>query len=192
LSEQEGIAKEQWCYETDVKGQVMRLRKDYLSLTGYRLPTEAEWEYACRAGAVTSRSYGETAELLGKYGWYEKNSKERAWPVGSAKPNDLGLFDLHGNVWNWCQEVARSYPGVPGVTIDDKEDTLTISSTDVRMVRGGSFVNQASSVRSANRYYLVPSDRYSYIGFRPSRTLRPGPFTALPPTAEEGQKQNTK
>jgi formylglycine-generating enzyme required for sulfatase activity/tRNA A-37 threonylcarbamoyl transferase component Bud32 len=109
LSDQEGIPRDQWCYETNARGQVAKLKANYLSLTGYRLPTEAEWEYACRAGAVTSRPYGETAELLDKYGWYYDNARERTWPVGSKKPNDLGLFDMHGNVYTWCQERYRDY-----------------------------------------------------------------------------------
>jgi formylglycine-generating enzyme required for sulfatase activity/tRNA A-37 threonylcarbamoyl transferase component Bud32 len=109
LSDQEGIPQEQWCYETNRRGEVTKLKANYLSLTGYRLPTEAEWEYACRAGAMTSRSYGETAELLDKYGWYFDNADERTWPVGRKKPNDLGLFDMHGNVYAWCQERYRDY-----------------------------------------------------------------------------------
>jgi formylglycine-generating enzyme required for sulfatase activity len=109
LSGQEGIPPEQWCYETNARGQVTRLKANYLSRTGYRLPTEAEWEYACRAGALTSRSYGETAELLDKYGWYYDNAHERTRPVGRKKPNDLGLFDVHGNVYTWCQERYRDY-----------------------------------------------------------------------------------
>jgi formylglycine-generating enzyme required for sulfatase activity len=111
LSDQEGIPRDQWCYETNARGQVTRLKANYLSLTGYRLPTEAEWEYGCRAGAVTSRSYGETEELLDRYAWYFTNAHERTWPVGSKKPNDLGLFDLHGNVCTWCQESYQDYPG---------------------------------------------------------------------------------
>ena len=193
LSQQEGITKDQWCYETDAKGQVVRLRKDYLSLTGYRLPAEAEWEYGCRAGAVTSRYYGEAGELLGKYAWYNDNSSERTWPVGSKEPNDLGLFDMHGNVWNWCQEGYRYYSGVPGAAVEDKEDTLTISPTIGRILRGGSFLIRASLVRSAYRDQYMPSSRVNYVGFRPSRTLPFGSLTALPPpTPEGGQKQNTK
>jgi formylglycine-generating enzyme required for sulfatase activity len=111
LSGQEGIPRDQWCYETNARGQVKRLKANYLRLVGYRLPTEAEWEYACRAGAVTSRYYGETEELLDKYTWYFTNAHERTWPVGSKKPNDLGLFDLHGNVYTWCQESYQDYPG---------------------------------------------------------------------------------
>ena len=97
LSKQEGIPEDQWCYEIE-EGQVTKAEEQQtiFSLTGYRLPTEAEMEYATRAGAVTSRYYGETEELLPKYAWYEKNSKEQTWPVGSLKPNDLGLFDMHG------------------------------------------------------------------------------------------------
>ena len=107
LSEQEGIPKQQWCYEPNDSGEYgegMKPAADFLDRTGYRLPTEAEWEYACRAGAATSRYYGRSEELLVRYAWYSVNSKERTWPVGSLRPNDLGLFDMHGNVWNWCQD----------------------------------------------------------------------------------------
>jgi formylglycine-generating enzyme required for sulfatase activity len=88
-----------------------------VGLCGYRLPTEAELEYACRAGAVTSRYYRQAEELLAEYGWYLKNSKERSWPLGGKKPNDLGLFDMHGNVWNWCQESYQGYYAVSKVVL---------------------------------------------------------------------------
>jgi formylglycine-generating enzyme required for sulfatase activity len=175
LSKQEGIPEPQWCHETDKQGNVTGLRAKYLSLQGYRLPTEAEWEYACRAGAVTSRYYGETEELLPRYGWYNKNSGERARPVGKKKPNDLGLFDLHGNVFTWCQERFQGdYPASKnGEGIEDKEGELSTKSTVDRVLRGGSFNYPASVVRSANRYWLVPTSRNLYVGFRPARTFTP-------------------
>ena len=122
-----------------------KLKANYLSLTGYRLPTEAEMEYATRAGALTSRYYGETEELLPKYAWYTKNSQEKTWPVGSLKPNDLGLFDMQGNVFTWCQERYESYPQGKGEeTEEDKEDILSINTQNSRVLRGGSFLVQAS------------------------------------------------
>jgi formylglycine-generating enzyme required for sulfatase activity len=128
----------------------MKVRANYLSLQGYRLPSEAEWEYACRAGAVTSRYYGESEDLLGRYAWYMANSLNR-WmlPVGSLKPNDFGLFDMQGNAVEWCQE--RPFyprPGKPGQPIEDKEDVRDLSDREYRVLRGGSFV-----------------------GFRPARTF---------------------
>jgi formylglycine-generating enzyme required for sulfatase activity len=210
LSQQEGIPKDQWCYETDARNlshekaavfvslllphhpvaraahtshfsflldrqpQVTALKKGYLGLRGYRLPQEAEWEYACRAGAVTSRYYGETEELLAEYGWYQRNGKERTWPVRGKKPNDLGLFDMHGNVWNWCQE---SYKGDYAVSIGgeafEDENSLQIVSTKSRPFRGGSFAYLASHVRSAYRNWDMPTYRSYNVGFRPARTFTP-------------------
>jgi formylglycine-generating enzyme required for sulfatase activity len=124
---------------------------------------------------VTSRYYGETEELLERYGWYFKNSKERTWPVGSKKPNDLGFFDLHGNVYTWCQESYKGdYPtSKDGARIEDKEDDLSIKSTDSRVLRGGSFDYRASPVRCAGRGWIVPTRRGSHVGFRPARTFTP-------------------
>jgi formylglycine-generating enzyme required for sulfatase activity len=123
LSEQEGIDKKEWCYLPNKDGayaEGMKLAPDYLRREGYRLPSEAEWEYACRAGAVTSRYYGDTEELLGKYAWYTKNSQDRGMlpgeagklgvPGGCLKPNDFGLFDMLGNALEWCQESIAYYP----------------------------------------------------------------------------------
>ena len=170
LCKEEGIPEDQWCYE--INGNVTKLKEKYLSLSGYRLPTEAEMEYATRAGALTSRYYGETEELLAKYAWYEKNSLEKTWPVGSLKPNDLGLFDVLGNVYAWCQEKYKPYPQGDEVS-DDKEDDLAIMSTDSRVLRGGSFFNQASIVRCANRNVNLPTFRLNSYSLRPARTFIP-------------------
>jgi formylglycine-generating enzyme required for sulfatase activity len=151
----------------------MRLARNYLQRQGYRLPTEAEMEYAIRAGALTSRYYGETEELLPKYAWYAKNSQELVWPVGSLKPNDLGLFDVLGNVYVWCQERVKAYPpGKGDETLEDREDEILVTSTDNRVLRGGCFYNQASEVRSADRYNNQPTSRNHTFGFRPARTFR--------------------
>jgi len=178
LSQKEGIPEEQWCYETEPKGKadatvkVLKLRANYLSLSGYRLPTEAEMEYATRAGAATCRYFGETDALLPKYAWYVKNSQERTWPVGSLKPNDYGFFDVQGNAYTWCQESYKPY-ATGEEESDDTEDGLVIESTLSRVLRGGAFFNQASYVRSSIRSSNVPSLRHNYNGFRLARTLTP-------------------
>jgi formylglycine-generating enzyme required for sulfatase activity len=171
LSALEGLDEEQWCYESQ-NGQVSKLKANYLSLTGYRLPTEAEMEYATRAGTITSRYYGETEELLPKYTWYVKNSQEKTWPVGSLKPNDWGLFDVQGNVFTWCQERCNSYPQSKGMVIEDKEDIYNININEGRVLRGGSFVVSVSYVRSSSRNDVAPANRSFNFGFRPARTYR--------------------
>jgi formylglycine-generating enzyme required for sulfatase activity len=174
LSEQEGIARDQWCYETDPQGRVTGLKENHLSRTGYRLPTEAEVEYACRAGAVTSRYYGETEELLPKYGWYHPNGDSHTWPVGVKKPNDLGLFDTLGNVMTWCQDAYNEYPAAtPPRPVEDGDGELTMDPKRSRMARGGSFPNRAPAIRSAFRTWFDPSQSLYNVGIRPARTLAP-------------------
>jgi serine/threonine protein kinase/formylglycine-generating enzyme required for sulfatase activity len=177
LSEEEGLPKKERCYEANNDGKYepgMRLSPNYLTRLGYRLPQEAEWEYACRAGAVTSRYYGETEELLAWYARYPQNSEEHTWPVGGLKPNDWGLFDMQGNAWNWCQEQYRgdNPETADGKPLDDIEDDLNISTDALRVLRGGSILMRASCLRSANRQAGDPLPRTGVVGFRPVRTLR--------------------
>jgi serine/threonine protein kinase/formylglycine-generating enzyme required for sulfatase activity len=178
LSEKEELPKHEWCYLPNKDGKYadgMKLAPNYLSRLGYRLPTEAEWEYACRAGTVTSRYYGETEELLKKYAWYVSNSSRRTWPVGSLKPNDWGLFDMHGNVWTWCQERYKADAALPdGQILKDAEDTLDVVGTDLRVLRGGSFPEVPAEVRAACRIPAHPGRSTHYAGFRLARTFRKG------------------
>ena len=152
----------------------MKLAANYLKRSGYRLPTETEMEFATRAGSVTSRFYGETEELLPNYAWYNKNGQDRSWPVGSKKPNDLGLFDVQGNVFTWCQERFQAYPNSKEKEVtDDNEGALSITLEN-RVLRGGSFAVQASIVRSAFRQGVVPTYRSDGdVGLRPARTFTP-------------------
>jgi eukaryotic-like serine/threonine-protein kinase len=106
--------------------------------------------------------------------------------VGSKKPNDLGLFDVLGNMLTWCQEGYKAYPQGKEAT-DDKEDELVIVGTLGRMLRGGSFLHSAVYVRSAFRDSYLPSLRVDNVGVRPARTLPAGSIAALPPTPEGGR-----
>jgi eukaryotic-like serine/threonine-protein kinase len=175
LSEREGVTEDQMCFPRyeDIK-EGMKLPADYLSRTGYRLPTDAEWEFACRANAVTSRFYGSPEGLLGRYGWYAANSQVRTHPVGSLRPNDFGLFDMHGNTWQWCQErqlASRPWGGLPPPT-EDREDRDPVAELHGRMQRGGNFYDQAAFLRCAARLSNRPYMIDDYFGFRVVRTVR--------------------
>ena len=149
----------------------MKIKPDALRLGGYRLPTEAEWEYACRAGAKTSRSYGASLDLLGRYAWYNATSQDRAWSCGSLQPNELGLFDMLGNLYEWCQEVARIYPPDRNGKINENiHIQLLVDDANPRLLRGGAFDSRPAYVRSAFRFGNQPSNRGTDNGFRPSRT----------------------
>ena len=129
----------------------MTLPSDYLKRTGYRLPSEAEWEYACRANTITSRYYGDADSLLGEYAWFLQVSDYRTWRVASLKPNGFGLFDMLGNVQEWCQEANSPYSRNLGSVSEVVEDTEPLEDSGRRSLRGGSFGVRSPEVRSAYR-----------------------------------------
>jgi formylglycine-generating enzyme required for sulfatase activity len=134
----------------------------------YRLPSEAQWEYACRAGSATRWSFGDNKADLDRYAWYEPNrgGGRLSKPVGQKSANGLGLFDMCGNVWEWCSD--RYSPDYYGDSPAD--DPIGPSRGNWRVCRGGAFNEGTSSVRCASRYKGEPTVRNFNIGFRPVRT----------------------
>ena len=126
----------------------------------YRLPTEAEWEYACRARTKTAFSSGENSGALGDYAWYDENSNSQTHPVGEKKRNAWGLYDMHGNVVEWCSDWYGEYPNG---TVTDPVGAKEGSS---RVFRGGCCILEAAICRSANRNWGDPSGRGIIGGFR--------------------------
>ena len=162
LSKQEGVPEDQWVYQPNASGQYadgMRIKENSSDLLGYRLPTEAEWESACRAGASGSYCFGEPLNLLKHYGWYGANSSGRSYSVESLLPNEAGLFDLLGNVQEWTQSPYNG-PMSP------------VNTGNVRVLRGGSLYDQPSVMRSANWNTDVPTYQLTFYGFRVARTVR--------------------
>lgn len=131
----------------------------------YRLPSEAEWEYACRAGSAGRFCFGDDAAKLGEYAWYEANSGRKTHPVGRNKPNAWGLYDMHGNVFEWCQDWYGAYP-TSKVT-----DPTGPKAGETRVLRGGSWYYGAWFLRSANRADGRPDSRGNGIGFRVVKDL---------------------
>ncbi|NLW85679.1 MAG: SUMF1/EgtB/PvdO family nonheme iron enzyme [Planctomycetes bacterium] len=128
-----------------------------------RLPTEAEWEYACRAGTTTRFYYGDDPDYrqLGEYAWYNTNSNSRTQPVGQKRPNAFGLYDMHGNVYEWCSDwFADSYANA------NNTNPTGPASGSRRVLRGGSWICYPRLCRSALRYWFSPVHRGSYYGFR--------------------------
>jgi formylglycine-generating enzyme required for sulfatase activity len=183
LSEKEGAREDQQCFPSIAEIEKckdgvtpLKLPADYLTRTGYRLPTEAEWEYACRAGTQTRYSFGSEEDMLADHAWYIANARDRAWPPGQKKPNAFGLFDMHGNVWNWCRESYWKYePGTDSHPAEDAEDTRSVGDPLTIVLRSGSFDGNARWQRSANRGYNRPTYRADTTGFRLARTLPPNP-----------------
>jgi formylglycine-generating enzyme required for sulfatase activity len=133
----------------------------------YRLPTEAEWEYACCAGTTTVYSFGDDASKLGQYAWYCKSASGQyhVRRVGQKLPNPQGLYDMHGNVNEWCQDWYERYGSKQAST-----DPMGPAQGKRRVLRGGSFNILSWQVRSASRYSYPPANRYGNVGFHPART----------------------
>jgi formylglycine-generating enzyme required for sulfatase activity len=136
---------------------------------GYKfsLPTEAQWEYACRAGSTTAYCFGDSADSLDAHCWYGKNSDGRTHEVGTKKANAWGLYDMHGNVWEWCNDWYGDYPS-PTASASELTDPIGASSGGYRVVRGGSLDDNAGPCRSANRDFNTPDYTRYYFGVRVS------------------------
>ena len=138
--------------------------------TGYRLPTEAEWEYAARAGTTTAYSFGDDEAELGDHAWYSENSGNKAHAVGTATKKDAhpwGLYDMHGNVWEWVWDWYAPYTASTGVIRNPGGPP----SGRTRVLRGGGFDDEAWSMRSANRLRDRPAGTYANYGFRCARGI---------------------
>ncbi len=134
----------------------------------YRLPNEAEWEYAARAGTTTTWSFGESEGLLGEFAWYTDNSQNKPQPVMRKKPNAFGLFDMYGNVWQWLEDCWHfNYEGAPW----NGSAWVTECSLPTRVMRGGSALSQPVELRSSNRSFGPESASFFYYGLRVARDV---------------------
>jgi len=129
-------------------------------MSDYRLPTEAEWEYACRAGTTTRYHFGDDEAQLGEYAWYDENSGGKTHPVGQKKPNAWGLYDMHGHVVEWVQDWYGLYSA--HAVIDPRGPDRGV----LRVLRGGSCFTGSWRARSAQRFARLPGYSYSAFGFR--------------------------
>ncbi len=163
---------------------------------GYRLPTEAEWEYACRAGTKTAYFFGNDPSKLTDYAWFDKNSGGQPQPVGQKLPNPWGLYDMYGNVWQWCNDFYKVdyYQEAP------KENPRGPKTGETKVVRGGAWKFSAQNCRSGYRYNEDPGYAdvcfgYDIYGFRCVRSAGSGvsnaPSPLLPPRPQRSQSFST-
>jgi formylglycine-generating enzyme required for sulfatase activity len=164
-SEEDRYVEEGPLHDVRVSWQNAQL---YPAWAGLRLPSEAEWEYACRAGTSTRYYTGNAEKDLEQVGWYSKNSGDQLHPVGEKEPNAFGLYDMHGNVFEWVEDDWHdNYKEVP----DDGRAWIDEPRGASRVVRGGSWDVNAADCRSADRYYFSPDDRDNNFGFRLARSV---------------------
>jgi formylglycine-generating enzyme required for sulfatase activity len=126
----------------------------------YRLPTEAEWEFACRAGSNAQFSFGDDPAAAGDHAWTEENSDGTTHPVGQKAPNPWGFHDLHGNVWEWCQDWFSDYP--PATVVDP----VGPATGRFKVFRGGGWYHAARFARINSRFTMSPSNGIDFVGFR--------------------------
>jgi len=141
---------------TKRESQAGRLPPGY----AYRLPTEAEWEYACRAGTTNLYSFGDTITNAEQYAWTLENSESTTHPVGLKRPNAWGLYDMHGNVWEWCSDWFADYPAT------ELTDPSGPKQGKFKVFRGGSWNHAIELARSRNRFMMAPTNGIYFVGFR--------------------------
>jgi formylglycine-generating enzyme required for sulfatase activity len=147
----------------DVQEFIKRLNR-MEETDNYRLPTEAEWEYACRAGSKTRYCFGDDEESLKDYAWYDANADDHTHPVGQKKPNAWGLYDMHGNVWEWVQDRYGDYSSLD--VADPKGASMGWGLRSTRVNRGGSWYSNLIECRSANRDSNSAGACFDNVGFR--------------------------
>jgi serine/threonine protein kinase/formylglycine-generating enzyme required for sulfatase activity len=183
LSQQAGLHdSSQWCYPETI-GPDMAVPAGAADRPGFRLPTEAEREFFCRAGTATSRPFGYSDALLPRYAWTWLSAENHTWPVARLLPNEFGLFDVLGNVWEWCHDGQPNndgdpYPPYPSGTRDDPAHDADPGRPDIhdatrRILRGGAFDYAPGWARSTARYNMTVSRGDPYQGFRVVRTVQP-------------------
>jgi formylglycine-generating enzyme required for sulfatase activity len=133
----------------------------------YRLPTEAEWEYACRAGTTNQFSFGDSLAEADKYAWTWENSGESTHAIGLKEPNPWGLHDMHGNVWEWCLDWFEQYPK------SDLTDPVGPADGKFKVFRGGGWNNEILFARSGNRFMMAPASGIYFVGFRVALSRKP-------------------
>jgi formylglycine-generating enzyme required for sulfatase activity len=150
------------------------------SADGYRLPTESEWEYAARGGSqgvhsgVLSRAYYSGGEKPETLGWFDANSARTSHPVKSKAPNELGLYDMSGNLWEWCWDYFGEYPQEP------VSDPSGVPEAARRVLRGGAWFTPVHLLRVTNRYWNAPSFKANSVGFRLARNDQSGGIDGSP------------
>ena len=126
----------------------------------YRLPSEAEWEYACRAGSTNLFSFGDDASIADQFAWTAGNSEATTHPVGFKRPNSWGIYDMHGNVWEWCSDWFAPYPATP------LTDPVGPASSKYKLFKGGGWNQDVQFARSSSRFMMSPSNGIYFVGFR--------------------------
>jgi formylglycine-generating enzyme required for sulfatase activity len=126
----------------------------------YRLPTEGEWEYACRAGSTNLFSFGDDTTLADKYAWTLENADAATHPVGQKLPNAWGLYDMHGNVWEWCSDWFEPYPA------GTLTDPVGPPKGKYKVFRGGGWNNELNMARCSNRFMMEPGNGIHFVGIR--------------------------
>jgi len=139
----------------------------------YRLPTEAEWEYACRAGSTNRYHFGNDTNAAAAHAWTAENSDAATHPVGQKHPNAWGLHDTHGNVWEWCHDWFEPYPAMP------LTDPVGPATSKYKLFKGGGWNQDADYARASSRFMMSPSNGIHFVGIR----LVLGPVLSQPPSA---------